>query len=157
MGKSENEAVFFMKDHAVSRQMLFSEFEALIDGLSTIPEYVDEDARAVYAVIDPYGDIQALVFFKIYFDDEQNLMNPEKMQQIARHVESEVSIFNLKEENNIQKMTITFNQISVILGVIILGMMYMFEWIFGLNQQILQMVLYAVLFKFMVIMVMVLD
>lgn len=72
MGKSENEAVFFMKDHAVSRQMLFSEFEALIDGLSTIPEYVDEDARAVYAVIDAYGDIQALVFFKIYFDDESH-------------------------------------------------------------------------------------
>lgn len=72
MGQPTNEAVFFMKDHAVSRQMLFSEFEALLDGLSSIPEYVDEDAFAVYSVIGPYGDIEAAVFFKIYFDEESH-------------------------------------------------------------------------------------
>ncbi|KZX81338.1 hypothetical protein A3715_07325 [Oleiphilus sp. HI0009] len=72
MGQAANEAVFFMKNNSVSRQMLFSEFEALLDGLSSIPEYVDEDAHAVYTVIDGYGDIDALVFFKIYFDEESH-------------------------------------------------------------------------------------
>ena len=72
MGQSANEAVFFMKDHAVSRQMLFSEFEALLDGLSSIPDYVDEDAYAVYSVIGQYGEIEAAVFFKIYFDEESH-------------------------------------------------------------------------------------
>ncbi len=73
---------------------------------------------------------------KLYFDDEQNSMNPEKMQQIARHVESEVSIFNSKEDNKTQKKTITFNQISVILGIIIMGMMFVLQMLFGLNQHI---------------------
>ena len=72
MGQSANEAVFFMKDNAVSRQMLFSEFEALLDGLSSIPEYVDEDAFGVYATIDEFGDLEAMVFFKIYFDEESH-------------------------------------------------------------------------------------
>jgi len=69
MGQVINEAVFFIKNHAVSRQLLFSDFEALLNGLSTIPEYVDEDALAAYVVMNQYGETEAVVFFKIYFDE----------------------------------------------------------------------------------------
>jgi hypothetical protein len=64
------EAVFFMEENQVSRQMLFSEFEALLSGLSVLPDYADEDARAVYTLINRAGSIVALVFFKLYFDED---------------------------------------------------------------------------------------
>lgn len=63
-------AVFFMVGHAVTRHMLFSEFEALLDGLVALPDYRDQDAKAVYCVMNKYGQVQALVFFNIYFDDD---------------------------------------------------------------------------------------
>lgn len=63
-------AVFFIGDKGVTRHMLFSEFEALLDGLVALPDYKDEDAKVVYALINRFGKIVALVFFEIYFDDE---------------------------------------------------------------------------------------
>lgn len=64
------EAVFFMEDNQISRQMLFSEFEALLNGLGVLPDYADEEAKVVYAVISRTGSICALVFFKLYFDED---------------------------------------------------------------------------------------
>jgi len=64
------EAVFFMEDNQVSRQMLFTEFEALLGGLGVLPDYADEEARVVYSIISRTGSICALVFFKLYFDEE---------------------------------------------------------------------------------------
>jgi len=63
------EAVFFMEDNQISRQMLFSEFEALLNGLGVLPDYADEEAKVVYAVISRTGSISALVFFRLYFDE----------------------------------------------------------------------------------------
>jgi len=73
MGSRETggyEAVFFMEDGQVSRQMLFTEFEALLNGLGVLPDYADEEAEAVYAVVSRTGSIVALVFFKLYFDED---------------------------------------------------------------------------------------
>ena len=67
---SSYEAVFFLGNKQVTRHMLFSEFEALLDGLGALPDYADEDARAVYAVISKTGKIKALVFFILYFDED---------------------------------------------------------------------------------------
>ena len=50
--------------------MLYTEFEALLDGLGTLPDYADEDAKAVYVVISKTGKVSALVFFVLYFDEE---------------------------------------------------------------------------------------
>lgn len=66
----EYEAVFFMEDNLVSRQMLFAEFEAILGGLGVLPDYADEEAKVVYAVISRTGFISALVFFKLYFDED---------------------------------------------------------------------------------------
>jgi len=73
MGNRETggyEAVFFMEDSQVSRQMLFAEFEALLSGLGVLPDYADEEAKVVYAVISRTGVICSLVFFKLYFDED---------------------------------------------------------------------------------------
>ncbi len=64
------EAVFFIESRQVSRHMLFSEFEALLDGLVSLPDYAEQEARAVYAVISKTGKIKALVFFILYFDED---------------------------------------------------------------------------------------
>ncbi len=65
-----HEAIFFIEEHRVTQQMLFSEFEALLDGLGALPDYGDQEARAVYVKISPKGKIQALVFFILYFDED---------------------------------------------------------------------------------------
>tara|TARA_R110002072_G_scaffold11246_3_gene51267 strand:+ start:162 stop:1490 length:1329 start_codon:yes stop_codon:yes gene_type:complete len=67
---SAYEAVFFLDNKKVTRHMLYSEFEALLDGLGALPDYADEEAKAVYAVISKTGKISALVFFILYFDED---------------------------------------------------------------------------------------
>lgn len=67
---SAYEAVFFLDKKKVTRHMLYSEFEALLDGLVALPDYSDEDAKAVYAVISKTGKVSALVFFVLYFDED---------------------------------------------------------------------------------------
>ncbi|WP_250658718.1 hypothetical protein [Alkalimarinus coralli] len=63
-------AVFFMEGNSVSRQMLFSEFEALLDGYVGLSDMADQEAKAVYVVLNSQLQVEALVFFLIYFDDE---------------------------------------------------------------------------------------
>ena len=68
-------AVFFVNKNKVTQHMLFSEFEALLNGMGAMPGYSDEEAKAVYTVINRSGKIRALVFFTLYFD-EQGLADP---------------------------------------------------------------------------------
>ncbi|UZE97446.1 hypothetical protein [Alkalimarinus alittae] len=63
-------AVFFMEGNTVSRQMLFSEFEAILDGYVGLSDMADKEAKAVYVVVNGQLQVEALVFFLIYFDDE---------------------------------------------------------------------------------------
>mgnify|MGYP003631594512 CR=1 FL=1 len=67
---SAYEAVFFLDNKKVTRHMLYSEFEALLDGLVALPDYTDVDAKAVYVVISKSGKVSALVFFVLYFDED---------------------------------------------------------------------------------------
>ncbi len=73
MGSSKSDkyiAVFFMEENKVARQMLFSEFEAYLDGYVGLSDMADSEAKAVYVVINKQLQVEALVFFLIYFDDE---------------------------------------------------------------------------------------
>lgn len=63
-------AVFFMEGNSVSRQMLFSEFEAFLDGYVGLSDMADKEAKAVYVVVNAQLQVEALVFFLIYFDDD---------------------------------------------------------------------------------------
>ncbi|MDO3722737.1 DNA repair protein [Marinobacter sp. chi1] len=63
-------AVFFMDGSRVARQMRATEFGAFLDGYVGLSDLAETDVKAV--LVDLSGDlsIQALVFFRIWFDEE---------------------------------------------------------------------------------------
>ncbi len=63
-------AVFFMSGTQVSRQMRDSEFGAFLDGYVGLSDLADTDVKAVYVTLSDELLIQAMVFFRIYFDEE---------------------------------------------------------------------------------------
>lgn len=62
------EAVMFFSEHGISREMLFPEFEALLDGLVAAPECADETVEAVFLQINHRLHVRAAVFFTLDFD-----------------------------------------------------------------------------------------
>ncbi len=64
------QAVVFMKDNKVQREMLFSEFEAVLDSFIPLPELAQSQSTAIYLEINSQLLIEAAVFFRISFDRE---------------------------------------------------------------------------------------
>lgn len=62
------EAVMFFSEQGVSREMLYPEFEALLDGMVSAPECADESIEAVFLQINHRLHIRAAVFFTLDFD-----------------------------------------------------------------------------------------
>lgn len=65
-----NEAVFFFSPTHVLKEMLFTEFEAVLDGIVDMPELASEDWRAVFIQTNTQLDVLACVFFYINFDEK---------------------------------------------------------------------------------------
>lgn len=65
-----SEAVLFVDQTRISREMLYSEFEAVLDGVVPIPDLANKIAEAVYLRITGQLCIKAAVFFRIAFDGE---------------------------------------------------------------------------------------
>ncbi len=63
-------SVFLMAGTEVARQMRAAEFEAFLDGYVGLSDLADTDVRSVYVQMGPDLLIRALVFFRIYFDEE---------------------------------------------------------------------------------------
>ncbi|MBR9870770.1 MAG: DNA repair protein [Gammaproteobacteria bacterium] len=63
-------AVFFMDGVDVARQMRLSEFGAFLDGYVGLSDLAETDVRAVLVNLNPDLTVAALVFFKIWFDEE---------------------------------------------------------------------------------------
>ncbi len=63
------EAVMFFNDRGVCKEMLFAEFEALLDGVVNMPEYADQQMRVAYLLINPRLLVRAVVFFYLDFDE----------------------------------------------------------------------------------------
>lgn len=64
------EAVMFFSEHGgICKEMLFPEFEAVLDGVVNMPDYADKQMRVVYTLINPRLLVRATVFFLIDFDD----------------------------------------------------------------------------------------
>jgi len=63
-------AVFFIEGNEVARQMRASEFGAFLDGYTGLSDLAETDVKAV--LVDLSGDllVRALVFFRIWFDEE---------------------------------------------------------------------------------------
>jgi len=63
-------AVFFVNDGQVARQMRATEFGAFLDGYVGLSDLAETDVRAVLVELDMELRVQALVFFRIWFDEE---------------------------------------------------------------------------------------
>ncbi|MCY1259980.1 hypothetical protein D9M68_229520 [compost metagenome] len=63
------EAVVFFNDHGICKEMLYPEFEALLDNIVQMPEYADQQMQLAYLVINPRLMVRAVVFFCLDFDE----------------------------------------------------------------------------------------
>ncbi|MBT8149387.1 MAG: hypothetical protein KJO24_05615, partial [Gammaproteobacteria bacterium] len=64
------EAVLFVSRNKVLKEMLYSEFEAVLDGVVGEPEFCGETCHAVFLKIDMRLNILGMVFFIIDFDEQ---------------------------------------------------------------------------------------
>lgn len=62
------EAVFLFNGDHIAREMLYSEFEAILDGFIPVPDYAGRLAKAVYVRINSRLCITSAVFFVLEFD-----------------------------------------------------------------------------------------
>lgn len=67
-----SEAVLFIEGNRVSREMLYSEFEAVLDGVVPMNALAGQTAQAVYLRVNQQLQIIAAVFFRIDFDADGN-------------------------------------------------------------------------------------
>lgn len=68
--QSIHNAVLFLNENKVVKEMLYSEFEAVLDGIVGEPEYAGQTCHAVYLKIDMRMNILGAVFFMIDFDEK---------------------------------------------------------------------------------------
>lgn len=66
----DRSAVLIFEGDRVSREMRYTEFEAILDAYAPLPELASQNVRAVYAQLDTRLRPKALVFFLIAFDAE---------------------------------------------------------------------------------------
>jgi len=64
------EAVLFFNDGGICKDMLFPEFEAVLDGVVNLHEFADRQMRAVYVLINTRLQVRAAVFFCIDFNED---------------------------------------------------------------------------------------
>lgn len=62
------EAVVLFSGGKITRELLYPEFEAILDGFVPVPDFKGQTARAVYLVINSNLFITAAVFFVLDFD-----------------------------------------------------------------------------------------
>ena len=68
VGAINTEAVMFFHDGVVIKEMLYPEFEALLDQVVGVPEFTGKEVKAAFLRINPQLKLRAAVFFKIDFD-----------------------------------------------------------------------------------------
>ncbi|GAB1265174.1 hypothetical protein [Aurantivibrio infirmus] len=65
-----SEAILFVDRNRVSREMLYSEFEAILDGFVPLSDMSNEHVQGVYVRVNAQLCVTAAVFFRINFDDD---------------------------------------------------------------------------------------
>jgi len=90
MSQDLYEAIFFYEKGKIAREMLFTEFEAILDSFVPLPEYSGKEVRAIYAVISPQLKVTAAVYFRIGFDRAGNADRKWNLplRQLAEQAES---------------------------------------------------------------------
>lgn len=64
------EAVLFFNDGGVCKEMLYPEFEAMLDGVVSMPEFADQQMRVAYVLVNSRLQIRAAVFFYLDFNED---------------------------------------------------------------------------------------
>ena len=64
------EAVLFFNDAGICKEMLYPEFEALLDGMVSMPEFADQQMRVAYVLVSSRLQIRAAVFFYLDFNED---------------------------------------------------------------------------------------
>ena len=70
MSAVTSEAILFFGDRGVSKSMLFSDFEAILDGMVGVPEFAGSQIKGAYCLVNGRLQVVALVLFLIDFDDD---------------------------------------------------------------------------------------
>lgn len=65
-----HEAVVFFADGRIGKEMLYTEFEALLDCVVPMREFAGHEMRAIYATVDGSLAVRAAVLFLVRFDDD---------------------------------------------------------------------------------------
>lgn len=64
------EAIMLFGSDGVAVEMLYPEFEAILDNMVNMPQYADEQVRAAYVLISPRMLVRSIVFFYLDFDEK---------------------------------------------------------------------------------------
>lgn len=62
------EAVFLFQEEQISRELLYPEFEAILDGFIPVPDFANASAKAAYVQVDHSLCVTGVVFFLLGFD-----------------------------------------------------------------------------------------
>lgn len=64
------EAVLFFNDGGICKEMLYPEFEAMLDGVVSMPGFADQQMRVAYVLVNSRLQIRAAVFFYLDFNED---------------------------------------------------------------------------------------
>lgn len=64
------EAVFLFQDEQIARELLYPEFEAILDGFIPVPDYANSSVKAAYVQVNQSLAVTGVVFFLLGFDDK---------------------------------------------------------------------------------------
>lgn len=62
------EAVLFFEEGSIGKEMMYTEFEAILDGVVGLQEYLNQTKRAAFVIINSYFKVTGVVLFTIRFD-----------------------------------------------------------------------------------------
>ncbi|GAA5117012.1 hypothetical protein [Alloalcanivorax gelatiniphagus] len=65
-----SEAILFFDQEGIGKSMLFSDFEAILDGMVGMPEYAGQERRGAYCLVNGRLKVKAMVLFLIDFDED---------------------------------------------------------------------------------------
>ncbi len=64
------EAVLFFNEGGICKEMLYPEFEAMLDGVVSMPAFADQQMRVAYVLINGRLQVRAAVFFYLDFNED---------------------------------------------------------------------------------------
>lgn len=68
MGSDRYAAVLFCEKGKIAREMMYAEFEAILDSFVPLPEYAGLEVQGIYVEVSPQLKVVAAVYFLIGFD-----------------------------------------------------------------------------------------